>query len=395
VGIISRSILYFGCDSLSSTSRHRADALRRLGCQVAVVDPQDLIGARQKWQTFIDYITGYRLLQRRLLMGLMGSSVLEGLTPDLVWVNGGELMGPLALAWIRKVFQCPIVLYNNDDPTGIRDRGCFSSLNDSMRFFDLCVLCRPETALEALAMGAGRVLRVLMSYDEITHQPAYAASAAPATPPATAPATAGAVIGIGAGTGMGDGADTGTGIATGIGIGIGTGPEPVVSFIGTLIAGEGRDDFLVELLQAGLPLRLIGNSWQRSRHWPLLRQIHQGPGISGTAYAQALASAAVTLGLLSHGNRDLITTRSLEAPACGALFCAERTSEHQLLYEQGQEALFWSSTAECIELCQQLLDSPQRGAAIRQAGLRQVRRLGVGNEDICRQILAAISNLFP
>jgi len=393
MGIIARSILYFGCDSLTSTSRHRADALRRLGCQVAVVDPQDLIGARRKWQTFFDYITGYRLLQRRLLMGLMGSSVLEGLSPDLVWVNGGELIGPLALAWIRKVFQCPIVLYNNDDPTGFRDRCCFSSLNASMRFFDLCVLCRPETALEALAMGAGRVLRVLMSYDEIIHRPAYVAT----TTPATAPATAGAVNGIGAGTGMGDGdgADTGTGIATGAGIDIGAGPEPVVSFIGTLIAGERRDDFLVELLQAGLPLRLIGNSWQRSRHWPLLRQIHQGPGISGTAYAQALGSAAVTIGLLSHGNRDLITTRSLEAPACGALFCAERTSEHQLLYEQGQEALFWSSTAECIELCQQLLDRPQCGSAIRQAGLQQVRRLGVGNEDICRQILAAISNLFP
>jgi hypothetical protein len=224
-----------------------------------------------------------------------------------------------------------------------------------MRFFDLCVLCRPETALEALAMGAGRVLRVLMSYDEIIHRPAYTASASASA----------------------------------------SGPEPVVSFIGTLIAGERRDDFLVELLLAGLPLRLIGNSWQRSRHWPLLRQIHQGPGISGTAYAQALGSAAVTIGLLSHGNRDLITTRSLEAPACGALFCAERTSEHQLLYEQGQEALFWSSTAECIELCQQLLDRPQCGSAIRQAGLQQVRRLGVGNEDICRQILAAISNLFP
>jgi hypothetical protein len=332
---------------------------------VTVVDPQYLIGVRRKWQTFFDYITGYRLLQRRLLMGLIGSSVLEKLRPDLVWVNGGELMGPIALTWIRNVFQCPIVLYNNDDPTGFRDRGCFSSLNASLRFFDLCVLCRPETTLEALAMGAGRVLRVFMSYDEMTHRPAYTAIAA-----ASASASAS-------------------------GSGSGSGSEPVVSFIGTLIAGERRDDFLVELLQAGLPLRLIGNSWQRSRHWPLLRQIHQGPGISGAAYAQALGSAAVTLGLLSHGNRDLITTRSLEAPACGALFCAERTSEHQLLYEQGQEALFWSSTAECIELCRQLLGNPQRGEVIRQAGLQQVRHLGVGNEDICRQILAAISNLFP
>ena len=344
--LLSHSILYFGSNCTASTSRRRADALRRLGCQVLVVDPNELIGPRQRWQSFLDYRTGYRWLQRRLLQSLRSIAACGDIRPDLIWIDSGELYGPPVLQWLASHFSCPIILYNVDDPMGQRDDMRFKSLMASLPYYCLCVFVRPETALDSLALGARRVLTVHRSSDEKVH-----------VPPSWA---AGLCIG------------------------------PVVSFIGTLIPGEKRDSFLLELFKAGLPMRLIGNGWQRSRHWPSLRQIYQGTGISGSAYAQALGSAAVSLGLLSHGNRDLVTTRSIEAPACGALLCAERTSEHQLLYEQGQEALFWSSTAECIVQCQQVLDQPQRSASIRKAGLQQMRRLGVGNEDICRQILAVI-----
>jgi hypothetical protein len=99
---------------------------------------------------------------------------------------------------------------------------------------------------------------------------------------------------------------------------------------------------------------------------------------------------AVTLGFLSHQNRDLVTTRSFETPACGGLFCAERTSEHQLLYEDGWEAVFWDSTEECILQCNKLLGDPELRQKICTTGAQHVREIGVGNEDICRQILASI-----
>jgi hypothetical protein len=344
---LPRSILYFGSNSPTSTSRHRADALRRLGCEVTVVDPEELIGPRSRWQAFLDYRTGYCWLQKGLLLSLNATVEGVGNNPDLIWVNGGELLGPGVMRLLRQLFSCPMLLYQNDDPTGRRDGSRFDSLRRALPFYDLCVLVRPETALEALAMGASRVLTVFMSFDEIQHTPSETTSEHP--------------------------------------------PEPVVSFVGTFIPGEARDVFLLNLIRAGLPLRLIGNRWQRSRHWTSLQRIYQGPSLSGASYGQALGSAAVSLGMLSHQNRDLITTRSLETPACGGLLCAERTSEHQLLYEQGQEAMFWSSILECIELCSRLLAEPQHSSAIRAAGLQAVRRLGVGNEDICRQILAALA----
>jgi spore maturation protein CgeB len=341
-------ILYFGSNSPASTSRHRADALRRLGCEVTVVDPEELIGLHRRWQDFIDYRTGYRFLQRRLLRELKVKICALNNSPNLIWVNGGELLGPCIANWLRLSFHCKIILYQNDDPTGFRDGNRFLSLRSALPCYDLCFFVRAETALEALALGARRVLRVFMSYDEVLHTARQLTS------------------------------------------------EPheqlqsVVSFVGTLIPGEPRDRFLAALIQAGIPLRLIGNSWQRSSLWPLLQTIFEGPGRTGSAYSHALRDAAVSLGFLSHQNRDLVTRRSVETPACGGLLCAERTSEHQLLYEDGWEAMFWDSVEECILQCNMLLGDPELRHKTCMNGAQHVREIGVGNEDICRQILASI-----
>ena len=340
------TILYFGSNSPASTSRHRADALRRLGCVVTVVDAMDFIGPRRRWQAFVDYRTGYRFLQRRLLRMLKTTGGIRSLSADLVWVDSGELYGPRVLQWISSHFDCPIILYNVDDPLGPRDASRFQSLKASLSCYSLCVFIRQETSLEALALGLRRVLTVHRSYDESVHtQFQFAAQQT---------------------------------------------PHPVVSFIGTLIPGEPRDRFLAALMHAGLPMRLIGNRWQRSSLWPVLQTIYQGPGRTGVAYSEALGDAAVTLGFLSHQNRDLVTTRSFETPACGGLLCAERTSEHQLLYEDGWEAVFWDSVEECILQCNKLLSDPELRQKICTTGAQHVREIGVGNEDICRQILASI-----
>ncbi|MCT0200792.1 glycosyltransferase [Synechococcus sp. CS-1325] len=343
---VYQHILYFGDSNASSTSCQRAEALLRIGCGVLVADPYALLSSRSRWKHFLDYRTGFRFLQGELYKALQADDKITHYVPDLIWVNGGQLLGPTILKWLRHKFNCPIILYQNDDPTGARDSRRFLSLLSSLPLYDLCVLVRPETELEVLACGASRVLRVWMSYDEVFHRSA-------------------SVDGL-------------------------PNIEQVVSFVGTLIPGEQRDRFLVEFLKVGLSLSLIGNGWQRSRMWPLLSTIYRGSALFGQAYVRALGSAAVSLGLLSHLNRDLVTTRSFEIPACGGLLCAERTSEHCLLFEDGVEAVFWNSSEECIRRCRNLLNDPQLNSVIRHAGRQHVFNLGVGNEDVCRQILAAI-----
>ena len=114
--------------------------------------------------------------------------------------------------------------------------------------------------------------------------------------------------------------------------------------------------------------------------------IGAGPG----GYVAAIRGAKVCLGLLSKGNRDLHTTRSMEIPYAGGVLCAERTTEHLALYREDEEAVFWTTAEECAEKCLGLLGDDQSRERIRLAGMARVRNNKVGNEDICRQILQAV-----
>lgn len=152
---------------------------------------------------------------------------------------------------------------------------------------------------------------------------------------------------------------------------LGLAPKPVpaescadVSFIGTQIRHEERDEFLPSLRDRSLQIAVGGDRWQKS---------------------------PPCLGLLSGSNRDLHTTRSLETPYAGGLLCAQRTSEHLALCEENREAVFWSHSSECAEGSLELLAGSERRERIRIAGMRHVRENGAGIEDICRQILTAVT----
>ena len=338
------NILYFGSISPGSTSAHRAAALERLGHQVVALDSAHFLPHRSKLRTWLDYRTGYRLWQKHLHAALRKELALLQPNPTVVWVTSGEQLGPSILLWLRSLYSCCFVLYCNDDPSGPRDWNRFASLRHALPFFDLCVCVRDINASEWLALGAQNLLRVWMSFDEKIHfidQPLLSVKAE-------------------------------------------------LSFVGTNIPGEHRDRFLLKLLEAEAPLSIHGARWQRSKQWPQLRaSCHQDFAVDA-GYTALLSQAALCLGLLSHRNRDLHTQRSLEAPAASGVLLAERTSEHQLLYEEGVEALFWQSPQECARIAKQMLGSNSELASVRQAGHQRVAELGVGNEDICRQVLAAL-----
>jgi spore maturation protein CgeB len=66
-------------------------------------------------------------------------------------------------------------------------------------------------------------------------------------------------------------------------------------------------------------------------------------------YVVGLSAGQLGLGLLSKYCPDEFTTRSFEIPAAGTMLLAERTSEHQVLFEEGKEAEFFSSLDELTD----------------------------------------------
>jgi hypothetical protein len=337
--------LYVGNGNPSTTSFHRFAAMQRIGIEADLLDPYAAMGdaVAGPIRSRLHYRTGYRLVQRHMQRWL-DAELSSRRSPDLVWVDSGELLGLGSVGQLRE-FRVPVILYNLDDPTGGRDKGRFASLLQAVPSYDICISVRGETTQELYEYGAKRVLRVWRSYDEISH--------APFADPAEIPGHL----------------------------------HSDVAFIGTWIRDEGRDIFLMELVDSGIDVAIWGDCWQKSPLWVKLKAHWKGPALAGRTYVGAIQGAKICIGLLSKGNRDLHTTRSLEIPYAGGLLCAERTKEHAELYKEGVDAVFWSNSTECAQNCRDLIENPERRRVVAASGAKRVRSLKLGNEDIVRYVL--------
>ncbi|MEZ0485102.1 CgeB family protein [Fibrella aquatica] len=341
-----KNIIYIGNSNPKTSSYQRAKALERLGNNVIIKDPYVIVEKKMKLalSNKFHYLSGYRFLQSILIDWIREINFTE-IKPDIVWVNSGELLGSKCIA-ILKMNHCPVILYNNDDPTGGRDGGRFGSLLSAIKLYDLCVVMREVNINEFKALGAKNVLKVTMSCDEVANHPFDKAEDIPKK------------------------------------------FHSDVAFIGTWMRHENRDEFLLDLINRGVPLSIWGDRWYKSPLWNAIKPFHRGSALSGKDYVAAIQGAKICLGLLSKGNRDLHTMRSFEIPYIGGLLCAERTVEHEKFYLEGHEAVFWNDSSECADVCLKLLKDDKLRNDIREAGFRRVRELGVLNEPICQKIIA-------
>jgi spore maturation protein CgeB len=337
----ARHILYIGGDW--GTSLHRAEALRRIGHSVRLICPEKLLFWSRLMEKWL-YQTGGLLItdivERRVL------ALTETDHYDLVWVDSGALVSSSLVCKLRNRFGT-VVSYNTDDGFGTRDAQRWRVYRSAISSYDLVVVVRYSNVREAYSLGAKAVRRVHLSADEVAHS-----------------------------------------------------PRPLraqdrdkwssdVIFVGTWMPDRGS--FLRDLIRRGIPVTIYGNKWQKAPEWRELASTWKGPGLHGEDdYAKAIQCAKVCLGLISHGNRDLHTSRSLEIPALGSLLLAERTAEHEALYRDGEEVVLWSDVEECASSCKMLLEHPDRREAIAVAGQARCNANGTFNEQVLASILVEV-----
>jgi spore maturation protein CgeB len=104
---------------------------------------------------------------------------------------------------------------------------------------------------------------------------------------------------------------------------------------------------LASVAKAHAELKICGPGWETlpGMRRGLAERI-EGGALWGEDYVNRLARARIALGLLSKYYPDQFTTRSFEIPAAGTLLIAERTAQHEELFEEGTEAEFFSSAEE-------------------------------------------------
>jgi spore maturation protein CgeB len=337
------NILYLGPDS--GTSRHRANALRRLGHNVVQLDP-GCYSPQNPFLSKLHWESGSLLFQRSVSNRLLHDiNSLREVRFDLTWVNGGRMVSPRVVRELKRFG--PVVNFTADNPFGTRDRFAWLLYRKAAPYYDLIVVPRQRNIAEGYSLGAKRMLWRYQSADEVAHAPRVLTAEDHAR------------------------------------------WDSEVAFIGTWFPERGP--FVVELLKRDIPLTIYGNRWQKAREWPLIRRVWKGPGIfDDDDYARAIQCSKVCLGLLSKGNHDLHTNRTFEIPAVGGLLCAERTSHHTALYCEGVEAVFWQDAEECAKVCWQLLKNPDRTQEIAWRGHQRCLVNNRYNEPLLLSILSEV-----
>lgn len=325
----------------------------RLGHKVVNVDPHALLPAVPgvgEWRRHAGGLGLAEIVRRRVMRSLDQT----GLGParfDLAWVDHGDLVSA-RLVDDLKARAGRVVCYNIDDPFGGRDKRMWREFLKALPRYDLLVVVREVNIQEGYRHGAKEVLRVFMSADEVAHRPWQLTA--------------------------GEREEW----------------KSEVVFVGT--AFPERGPFLAELVRLGVPLAIYGNRYPRLPEWPLLQR-HWRPANAETVegYASAIGAARVCLGLLSKGNRDQHTTRSMEIPSLGGVLCAERTPEHLALYEEDREAVFWNSPEECAAKCFALLADESWRQAVAIAGRRRFLANPWRNMAVIQSVLEAALRQSP
>jgi spore maturation protein CgeB len=151
---------------------------------------------------------------------------------------------------------------------------------------------------------------------------------------------------------------------------IGSVYRSAVSFIGHRQSHYVR--VLREVVKSGADLNVWGPGWPAyGRRAAWARRTVRGGPIWGADYPLALASAEIAIGLLSKYIPETTTTRSFEIPASGTFLLAERTPDHQALFDEGREAEFFGELDELVEKIRKYSRDKDARARIAAAGHRR------------------------
>jgi spore maturation protein CgeB len=354
--VTSLRILFVGPLAVGGTCLQRRDAMRVLGHEVSAIDTQPPSPAQFRRRTW------YRVKGKLFRLGYHRIGPVDCGLPDYAGANAAILgrlrKQPVDILWLEKALtiepdtllqakamqpDLQIVGYSPDDMAGRHNQS--RQFLAHLRYYDHYFTTKPVGVAELEQLGCPRVHLVGNAFAPHLHRPMEISAA--------------------------DRQRLG-------------GP---VGFVGAF--ERERAEAMAFLARNGVRVRVWGGGWRRALR-PVPGLILEDRWLWGEDYARALCSFDINLGFLRRLNRDVITTRSIEIPACGAFMLAERTAMHQAHFEEGKEAEFFDSREELLEKVRCYLAHPDERRRIAAAGRERCLRSGYSNNDRIRSMLAIV-----
>jgi spore maturation protein CgeB len=337
-------ILFLGPKD-NATSLQRVNALIENGNIVNVIHDR-IIGKKYSllFRTirFLFRISGYRIEENSENKKLYEKA--KTFNPELVFITKGLTIKKKTLQKIRKVCSdVKIICYSLDD---VMNKGNSSKIYlKSIPEYDIHFTSKKYNIEEILSLGAIRVELIKNSYSPIVHRPIEVTQK--------------------------DKLKYGS----------------RVCFIGGY--EKERAASLLFLAKNNIRVRIWGNNWNKYKikHENLL--IENKP-VYGEAYAKAICSSKILLGFLRKANRDQITTRTVEIPACKSFLLAERTKEQTDLFKEGYEAEYFGDNNELLTKIKYYLNNDNKRIEIENNGYNKCFNLKISYNDSMRDLTGLI-----
>lgn len=222
---------------------------------------------------------------------------------DVVWIEKGNMLKPWVLKKIKALSPATTLISCSEDDMYV-SHGYSMWYKLGLKNYDFVFTTKAYNVSELKEFNAKKVILFLDSYSEYIHHP-FELTAEEKTK-----------------------------------------YECEVSAIGAF--EPERAASVLYLAENGIKVHIWGGLWQSwLRKHPNL--IVHNQFLFGEHYAKAICATKINLNFLRKINRDEVTSRSVEIPACGGFMIAERTQRHADFFVEGKEAEFFSTNQELYE----------------------------------------------
>lgn len=268
---------------------------------------------------------------------------------DVIWIESGVTIRPRTLGYIKQNAKDSVLLSCSEDDMYARHNRSFYYVR-GLKYYDVVFTTKTYNLMELKSLGAKRTELFLDSYSEHMHRPMQL-----------------------------------------------TGEEGArfscdVSAIGAF--EKERAESLLYLAENGVKVVVWGSGWDawanRHENLDVKKEF-----LFGSDYAKAISGTKINLNFLRKINRDEVTSRSVEIPACGGFMLGERTKRHLEFFEEGKEAEFFGSNEELLKKTKYYLSNEVERKRIAAAGRERCLNSGYSTRAQLSKMLQKTENIAP
>lgn len=342
----ARSILFVGDLNAGGRSLQRCETLKTFGHDVVALSntPVPFIAGVDKLSLFTRILWKLKIPPDPTNVNRCIRSEIDKKRFDIVWIDKGVTIRPSTLQFIKgRAPNSMLVSCSEDDMYAWHSQTYW--YRSGLKYYDIVFTTKTYNLAELRALGARRTSLFLDSYDEKLHRKVELTDSELAQ------------------------------LACDVG------------FVGSF--ENDRAERMLYLAEHGIQVNVYGNGW---RKWMGKNQnliIHDKP-LYSAEYVKAINAAKINLCFLRKINRDEVTSRSVEIPACGGFMLGERTGRHLEFFQEGVEAEFFGSNVEMLEKVKYYIINSDERERISRAGRERCVTSGYSMRAQLDQMLCAI-----